>query len=163
MHENIERIFLKVKQTWNVWVGLGALLFAGLLCTLLFLFIWVLTPKNTISGVTSNALVTRLPAPTYTPVVPMTATPTVDGSALDGILFGLEVEIYDTGGAGLRFRSEPGIGADVQFIASDQEVFKVEGGPVEEDGFVWWYLMSTQVSDRRGWAVSTYLRPATLN
>ena len=61
---------------------------------------------------------------------------------------------------GLRFREEPGIDADIQFIANDREVFRIEGGPVEEDGFVWWYLVSVEVSGRRGWAVSSYLQLA---
>ncbi len=158
MNEYVEKLIGKIKQMWNAWVGVGAVLFAVLICGLIFIIVWVLTPSPTGADVAAKAVVTRLPAPTFTPVSEVTATPSVDENMLDGIGFGMMVEIFDTGGAGLRFRAEPGIDANIQFVASDQEVFRVEGGPVEEDGFVWWYLISDTVNDRRGWAVASYLQ-----
>ena len=158
MGEYMQQFIEKIKRTWNVWVGVGAGLFAVILCGLGFLFVWVLAPATTGSDAAAKAVVTRLPAPTFTPMMILTSTPMVDENILDGIGYGKTVEIFDTGGSGLRFRADPGIGADVQFVAKDQEVFRVEGGPVEEDGFVWWYLVSVELSDRRGWAVSSYLQ-----
>lgn len=158
MGEYLEQIAEKIKQSWNVWVGAGAVVFAMMLCGLIFLFVWILTPDAVNSVTDVRAVVTRLPAPTFTPVVVVTSTPTVIEGTLDGISYGMTVEIFDTGGSGLRFRSDPGINADIQFVAKDAEVFRIEGGPVEEDGFVWWYLVSVDVNERRGWAVSSYLR-----
>ena len=158
MGEYLENIMEKIKQAWNVWVGVGAVVFALVFCGLVFLFVWVLMPETIGSDAAAMAVVTRLPAPTFTPVVEMTSTPTVDENVLEGIGYGMTVEIFDTGGSGLRFRADPGIDAAIEFIAKDQEVFKVEGGPVEEDGFVWWYLVSVELSERRGWAVSSYLQ-----
>jgi hypothetical protein len=158
MGEYLEQVIQNIKQTWNVWVGVAGMAFAVLLCGLVFLFVWVLTPATAGGDGVAKAVVTRLPAPTFTPVVERTSTPAVDGNIVDGIGFGMNVEIFDTGGSGLRFRAEPGIDGDIQFIANDREVFRVEGGPVEEDGFVWWYLVSAEVSGRRGWAVSPYLQ-----
>ena len=158
MGEYLRQMIEKIKQTWNVWVGLGAMLFAVVICGIVFLFVWVLTPQISSSETAIKAVITRLPAPTFTPVAEMTSTPVVDLHILDGIGFGVTVEIYDTGGTGLRFRAEPGIDADIQFVAKEEEVFRVEGGPVEEDGFVWWYLVSDAVSERRGWAVASYLQ-----
>ena len=158
MGEFLNQMMKNIKQTWNAWVGVGAVLFAVVICGLAFLFVWILTPQMSNSETAIKAVVTRLPAPTFTPVAVMTSTPMVDEQILGGISFGMTVEIFDTGGSGLRFRSEPGINADIQFVANEQEVFRVEGGPVEEDGFVWWYLVSEAVSERKGWAVASYLR-----
>jgi len=158
MGEYFRNITYRFKQAWNVWVGVGAGLLAVLICGAAFLLVWVLTPTTVSSDAATRAVVTRLPAPTYTPVVAMTPTPVVDERLLDGIGLGMTVEIFDTGGAGLRFRAEPGIDANIQFIAADQEMFRIEGGPVEEDGFVWWYLVSDAVRERSGWAVASYLQ-----
>lgn len=158
MGEYVEQVIQKIRETWNVWVGVAGAAFAVLLCGLLFLFLWVLAPAAINTDGAAKAVVTRLPAPTFTPVVEMTSTPAVDEWTVDGIAYGVNVEIFDTGGSGLRFRAEPGIDGDIQFIANDREAFQVEGGPVEEDGFVWWYLVSTEASSRSGWAVSSYLQ-----
>ena len=158
MGEYFEEVITRIKQVWNVWVGVGAVLFALLLCGMFFLLVWILTPETADSGAISKAIVTRLPAPTFTPMVDMTPTPVVYEGILDGIGIGMKVEIFDTGGSGLRFRTEPGIDAAIQFVAGDQDVFRVEGGPVEEDGFVWWYLVSDAGSKRSGWAVASYLQ-----
>lgn len=158
MRENWNAFLMRLKRGWSVWVGLAGMAVAGVLCGGAFLLVWLFTPGAAPPMAGGQAVITRLPAPTYTPVVVVTATPTPEDTGVDGIRQGSEVEIYDTGGSGLRFRSEPDIGAEIQFIAAEQEVFRVESGPVEEDGFVWWYLVSGQIPERRGWAVSTYLR-----
>ena len=153
-------MFEKIRQAWNVWVGVAGVAFAIVTCGLVFLLVWLLTPETAAANPPAKAVVTLLPAPTFTPVVEMTSTPASDENVIDGIGFGMQVEIFDTGGSGLRFRAAPGIDADIEFIAVDGELFQVEGGPVEEDGFLWWFLVSTEISSRRGWAVSPYLRAA---
>lgn len=163
MRNNFAEFFNRLRDRWNLWVGLGAVVFSGVICLALFLFVWLLAPGDSSSGVPDRAVVTRLPAPTYTAVVQATATVPVLETEPDGIMVGMEVEVFGTGGSGLRFRVEPGVNSEIKFIAPDQGVYLVDGGPVEEDGFVWWFLVSPQVGDRRGWAVSNYLRPAVIN
>jgi len=158
MNEFLTQTIQRIKRLWNVWVGIAGGVFAIAVCGLVFLLVWVLTPEAETENSVLHAVVTRLPAPTRTPVVEVTPTPALDENVIDGIGFGMRVEIFDTGGSGLRFRAEPGIDAEIEFIASDGELFLVEGGPVEEDGFLWWFLVSADVNSRRGWAVSPYLR-----
>ncbi|MGH2606491.1 MAG: hypothetical protein ACRDG5_07845, partial [Anaerolineales bacterium] len=109
----------------------------------------------------------RLALPSATPVPP-TATPTpeisptptvehVEGGG-SGIRLGILVEVVNAGG-GLRFRQAPTLSGDILFLAIDSEVFRVDEGPVEADGYVWWFLMDAFSSDRQGWSVADFLRP----
>ena len=71
---------------------------------------------------------------------------------------GSSVQIYGTEGSGLNIRSEAGgLGSEVLFVALDSEVFTVEAGPIVEDDFTWWYLVTPLDEDRAGWAASNYL------
>lgn len=163
MRSNLENYFNQMRNRWNIWVGLGVLLFSGAICLVIFLFVWLVAPLSAAAETPARAVVTRLPAPTYTAVIQVSPTAPVVETEPDGISIGMEVEVFGTGGSGLRFRSEPGVNSPILFIGPDQGVYLVDGGPVEEDGFVWWFLVSTQLSDRRGWAVSNYLRPAVID
>lgn len=95
------------------------------------------------------------------------ATPTATQPALsitiDGIQVGLFVQIYGTGGDGLRLRREPGTNADILFLGYESEVFKVVDGPKEADGFTWWYLTAPYDEKRSGWAASRFLRVIDLS
>lgn len=73
------------------------------------------------------------------------------------ITVGAYVQITGTAGAGLRFREQPGLGAPVLLLGAEAEVFRVEEGPQEVDGYVWWYLIGPYDPARRGWAVANYL------
>jgi hypothetical protein len=73
------------------------------------------------------------------------------------ISIGAYVQILDTGGAGLRLRSEPSLNGQVLLLGSEAEVFEVKDGPVEMDGYTWWYLVGPFDETRRGWAVANYL------
>ncbi len=70
---------------------------------------------------------------------------------------GAYVQITGTAGAGLRFRETPGLQAPVLLLGAEAEVFRVEEGPQEADGYVWWYLVGPYDETRRGWAVANYL------
>ena len=70
---------------------------------------------------------------------------------------GAYVQITGTAGAGLRFREKPGLEAPVLLLGAEAEVFRVEEGPQEIDGYVWWYLVGPYNPARRGWAVANYL------
>jgi hypothetical protein len=36
-------------------------------------------------------------------------------------------------------------------------VFRLEDGPVDKDGYSWWYLIAPFDESRNGWAVSNFL------
>jgi hypothetical protein len=57
----------------------------------------------------------------------------------------------------LNIRGEPGLGAEIKFVALDSEVFEVRDGPIEADGFTWWFLVTPFDESRSGWAASNYL------
>jgi len=43
-------------------------------------------------------------------------------------------------------------------LGSEAEVFRVQDGPREVDGYTWWYLVGPFDETRRGWAVANYLQ-----
>jgi hypothetical protein len=68
------------------------------------------------------------------------------------------VTVTGTSGDGLRLREMAGLGAAIQFIALENEVFEVIDGPVDSDGYVWWRLVNPYNTSKTGWGVSNYLR-----
>ncbi len=101
---------------------------------------------------------TATAAATAAEPTPLPETPTPDPRAGLGIGPGNLVEVYGTGGDGLRLRAEASLSARVLFLALENEVFLVRDGPVEADGRVWWFLASPHEETRAGWAVAEYLR-----
>ena len=72
------------------------------------------------------------------------------------------VQIYGTGGDGLRLRSEPGIESSILFLGYESEAFQVTDGPQLVDGYTWWYLTAPYDKERSGWAVADFLRVVQL-
>jgi len=143
----------------NRWVILGALMLAGVLT--LFTAISIgLTSANQNDGVGfAPADLTVIPASTSTSSAPPTATidPFAPTPASTGIAIGNYVQIKGTEGEGLRIRSEPGLNGESQFLGFDSEVFIVQDGPREVDGFTWWYLVAPYDATRVGWAAADFL------
>jgi len=144
-------------------VVFSSLILGGGLFLLFAFSLWIGRPPTAPVGQVTAALVV-IPAPTATghpsPTPPenaSTATPPSPGGEL--IAVGMYVEISGTNGAGLRLRVSPGLEFTPQFLGMEDEVFKVEDGPQEADGYVWWYLVAPFEPERRGWAVSNYLSP----
>ncbi|MBN1147881.1 MAG: hypothetical protein JXA78_11555 [Anaerolineales bacterium] len=73
------------------------------------------------------------------------------------IAVGAYVQITGTGGDGLRLRTEPGLDEQIRLLGSEAEVFRVDEGPVELDGYTWWRLVGPFDETRHGWAVANYL------
>ena len=150
-----------LKQYLNVWTVLGALLVSILICVT---FAAAVTGSQTSSEThtISTAVMTIIPPPTLTPVAytQVVTTPEANGGAdgEGGISLQDFVEVYDTGAAGLRIRSGPGISHAIKFIALDAELYQVNDGPVKADGYIWWYLVAPYDDQRNGWAVSEYLK-----
>ena len=106
-----------------------------------------------------------IPAPTFTPTSdPMiSATKQAENEIRDGVSIGSVVQIHGTDGAGLKLRSGPGTDYGLKFIGMDTELYEVDDGPVDSDGYVWWYLVSPYDENRSGWAASSYLSLVTGN
>ena len=116
----------------------------------------------------SAPVITVVAAPTLTPVISMPApaaspTPTPAPaqagmpSSNEAIAVGMYVQISGTGGVGLRIRSQPGISSPQLFLGMEDEVYLVQDGPQQKDGFTWYYLVAPYDKKRSGWAVSNYL------
>ncbi len=121
--------------------------------------------KEATPGLGSTPVVTMLPAPTFTPGNPVASLIPTPTSTLiiflpEGMIgVGGYVQVIGTDGAGLRMRSMPGLDGDVNFTAMDSEVFLVIGGPVEEDGYIWWNLEAPYDQSRSGWSAGDFLAP----
>ena len=150
---------MNVRELVNKWVILGALAFAGLLLLITAVAIGLTSARRNSEVGFVPANVTVIPAPTGTSGAP--PTPTIDPFASPtsptGIAIGNYVQITGTEGQGLRIRAEPGLGGEFQFLAYDSEVFVVQDGPREVDGFTWWYLVAPYDQTRVGWAAADFL------
>jgi hypothetical protein len=67
------------------------------------------------------------------------------------------VQISGTDGEGLRIRSQPSLNGEPVFLGYDSEVFIVQDGPREADGYTWWYLVAPYDDTRAGWAAANFL------
>jgi len=114
-----------------------------------------------------TSILTIVPIPTETALEPTeqvletlmpTASPTSPPMPGENIEIGELVVVSGTDGDQLRFRTQPGLSNPVGFLAYENEVFLVEGGPADEDGYVWWFLVNPYDSSKSGWAVQNYLR-----
>jgi hypothetical protein len=147
----------------NPWVALGALGVAGVLLVGAGLILFIGPPRPAPGPPT--AALTLIPGPTAT-MVPPTLTPTVPPTPTSGLPpsplpgtmgIGAYVQVFGTYGEGLNIRSDPSIGASVNFLGFDAEVFEIADGPVEADGYTWWYLVTPVDASRNGWAASNFL------
>jgi len=100
----------------------------------------------------TQPLPTASPTTSLTPTAGIPPPPPLGAIAIDDY-----VQVTGTGGDGLRFRQEPGLGAQIMFLGAEAEIFKVADGPREVDGFTWWYLVGPYDENRAGWVVSNYL------
>jgi hypothetical protein len=103
---------------------------------------------------------TPSPAPTLTPTPAPTGAPAspADPGAGEGFGVGDLVEVYGTGGDSLRLRASPALNAPINMLGVENEVFQVSQGPVDADGFTWWYLVNLVDQQKNGWAVGSFLR-----
>jgi len=143
-----------------------AVIFGGLgFACLLTLITWIglaLTRSPRADLQAAPAALTLIPAPTSTPL--FTATPTLDPLAqltptipANYIVIGSYVQISGTEGDGLRIRSAPSLAGQFLFLGEDSEVFKVEDGPKEADGYIWWRIVAPYDASRAGWAAANFL------
>src|SRR5512134_285304 len=147
------------RQLLNRWVILGTLAVAGLLTLITAVSIGLLAAPPASEVGFTPADITVIAAPTSTSSAPPTATidPFATPTNPAGIAIGNYVQIKGTEGEGLRIRSEPGLNGNPEFLGFDSEVFLVQDGPREVDGYVWWYLVAPYDETRVGWAAADFL------
>lgn len=148
---------------------LGVVLVAGALIGLTWLGFSFATRRAALAETTPQYNITLIAAPTqtHTPSVPTPLpTPTAGAPVVlpEGVIgINAYVQVTGTQGLGLRVRDRAGTGADVNFLAMDDEIFKVIGGPVVSDGYTWWQLEAPLDSTRVGWAVEDFLSVFSLS
>lgn len=149
-----------------VWIVGGGVLGTFALGLLLVGIPWLVGPADEAAP---TPVLTVVPAPTDTPVpptplpsptpIPSTATPVPPPISAGGFSKGDLVEVSGTSGDGLRLRSTPSLAGSINGLAGDNEVFRVQDGPVDADAYTWWFLVNPYDETRKGWAVANYLRP----
>ena len=152
------------RNPFTVFTILAGIVFACLLTGLTVLVITVMRPEAK-THPAGTALLQVIAAPTDTPVLSTalpSATPTPEpGTPLppaEGVIaVGAFVQIQGTGADGLRLRSDPGLQGKILFVAIEAEVFRVDQGPHDADGYTWWHLVAPYDEKVQGWAVSNYL------
>ena len=147
----------------NTWVLLGALIIACALLTITLSLLWL----SRLSGAPksqSTAILQIIPAATLTSTGGAAPAEVTPGSEQNpptpppGVISaGAFVQVVGTGGDGLRMRADPGLNSTIRMVASEAEVFRVEEGPVDADGYTWWHLVGPFDKTRQGWAVANFL------
>ena len=151
-------------RIFNIWVIAAAVLIGCGMSLALIVYAWVYQPEYAGSE-QPDAVMNVIHAPTSTSTVKIVATETISPQATINpedlppgtIAAGIYVQINGTGGDGLRLRDEPGLSGNVLLLGNEAEVMKVSDGPVEVDGYIWWFLVAPYDETRQGWAVSNYL------
>jgi hypothetical protein len=155
-------------QKWDggcLWIGVGVIL-GGMALGLLFVVV-SLTRVSRIEP-SQEPVVTIIEAATNTPEIFPTVTQefgqdqTPSGSPVTSLgaefSIGDIVEIFGTEGQGLSLRTEPGLSSVVDGYGMDNEIFEIRQGPIETDGYLWWFLVSPYDNTKKGWGVGSYLR-----
>lgn len=157
-HQPRRRPSKSIEWRLVLWGGLGGLVLSCLLLGLGLIFrngqgAPAATPVLTVfSGPTSTntpAEVTATMAPTQTSSPPPSSTELAVGSY---------VTVSGTEGDGLRMRDGPSLEGTIMRLAVENEVFQIQEGPVETDGYTWWYVVNPYDPDVSGWVVGNYLR-----
>ncbi len=148
---------------------LGVLLVAGALLGIAWLVFSTAVRQAPRIEPSPQYNVTIIPAPTQTNtvVVPTDLPPPASEAPVilpDGAIgINVYVKVTGTEGLGLRMRAAAGTTGEINFLAMDDEVFKVVGGPEVSDGYTWWQLEAPLDENRMGWAAENYLMVFNVN
>jgi len=143
-------------------VGITALFIGGGVFAVLFILIYSnRPPKKPVGPATAALTVIPSMSGTITPTAkdPIPSESPSETSTLEPGIFGIGAfaQVGGTEGEGLRLRQGPGLGYEIQFLGLDGELFQVGDGPVDADGYQWWFLIGSYDETRQGWAVVDYL------
>jgi hypothetical protein len=166
--DRLQTALEKLRGLLTPWVFFGSGLVAVTLLAGVVLSLFAFRPAAVPRG-QPTVMLNVIPAPTMTPILPTpappatpTATEGVPPSPQPGVIaIGSYVAVSGTGTDGLRLRADPGLSGEIRFLGIEAEVFQVQDGPRESDGYTWWFLAAPFDEDRRGWAVSNYLTTTT--
>jgi hypothetical protein len=145
----------------------GAALIFILCCIYSFLLLNGFSYKKSITSTpqANILLISESEIPTIDIGLLTSITPTVTVDPLIESQSGIQTEMYvqisGTGGSGLNIRNSPELSSSSNFIAGESEVFRVIGGPVSQDEYIWWQLLASYDETRQGWAVENYLHVIT--
>jgi hypothetical protein len=92
-------------------------------------------------------------APTATVALPLEGTP--PPTPIAEIAPGATVIVKGTLGAGLNLRQQPSTYAKVVASSGEGDELTVLEGPKEADGYVWWYLKTSD--GKEGWGAANWL------
>jgi hypothetical protein len=152
------------KPVMSRYVLLGGIALAGIFLFYLVILLNGLSYRQSTES-TPKANLTLIAVPQLATVdlsmLYLTPTPTPDPTiqSLGGFAVGSFIQISGTGGNGLHIRNDPGVNSTINFVANESEVFKIIGGPVEMDNFVWMQITTPYDQTRFGWAVTEYMVP----
>ena len=138
--------------------------FSILLISLSLILFFIINPTSKSSYASEIILLpgkTNTPVlPTLTPTVSMVSTVSIRPSPLPGTI-GIDgfVQVFGTDGTSLNIRLSPGLDGNIVFQALDGELFVIQDGPINSDGYTWWQIKSSVDANRIGWAVDNYLAP----
>jgi hypothetical protein len=70
---------------------------------------------------------------------------------------GTMVQVVGVETSGLNVRSSPGLTGDLLFLAAENEVFALVGGPQNANELEWWKIEDPDDPERAGWAARNFL------
>jgi hypothetical protein len=144
-------------KIWIIALILGGGLFVGLL-----ILIDNSRPPRIQAGAVTAAL-TVIPSinetitPTSSDIFATETSPETPTIEPGSIGVGVFVQVSGTGGDGLRLRKGPGLEYEMQFLGLDGELFQIGDGPVDADGYTWWFVVGSYDETRQGWAAADFL------
>jgi len=147
-------------RAWIVALILGV----GIVVSIFILIYYSRPPRIKVVAVT--AALTIIPSrstvtPTSFEILP-TDNPNITPTLQPGSIgIGAFVQVSGTEGDGLRLRKEPGLSSEMQFLGLDGELFQVGDGPVDQDGYTWWFVVGSYDETRQGWAAADFLEVVT--
>jgi hypothetical protein len=153
-----------VRSLFNIKVILGGIIFAVSIFAIFVIMLWS-AKANYNPHIPATAILNVIKAPTATAIAPA-QSPTPSTTPVSSqqapppggdIAIGNYVQVNGTGGSGLRLHKSAGVASEAQYVAIDSEVFMVKDGPIEADGYVWWFLQDPYTENAAGWGVSNYL------
>jgi hypothetical protein len=112
----------------------------------------LVTPTPTIGA--EPLVNTPQEVPTTAPIAEELPTPESENV----IVLGGSVVVAGTEGSGVAIRQGPGTSYQWMAIGNEGDVFLVQDGPRENDGYTWWFIVDPQDANRAGWAAGEFLQ-----